>query len=134
VIPHCEPSTLTLPDGRIIQAVPDSHSAWEFFHDSVIANHQPIYHWTKFDTGNLKKLGPSWVHDALNDRFHDLYQSFAQSIQLPTHSNSLKVVAPFAGFHWRAPSELAYRMDGLWTFPSDGTGVAFGGCLSVSNR
>jgi predicted RecB family nuclease len=102
VIPHCEPSTLTLPDGRIIQAVPDSHSAWEFFHDSVIANHQPIYHWTKFDTGNLKKLGPSWVHDALKDRFHDLHQSFTQSIQLPTHSNSLKVVAPFAGFHWRA--------------------------------
>jgi predicted RecB family nuclease len=39
VIPNSQPSTLTLPDGRLIQAVPDSHSAWELFHDNVICQY-----------------------------------------------------------------------------------------------
>lgn len=92
--------TLDLPDGRQIILAPDVAGAWSIFAESVSANQAPIFHWTGFDAGTMRQQAPRRVVQALNHRLHDLYLSWKETIQLPERSNSLKVVAPYAGFQW----------------------------------
>ncbi len=101
VVPQADDEVLQLPDGRVITLVSSVHEAWTTFAKHVSIDDQPIFHWTSFDASNMRKHAPSDVVAALNSRLHDLFSSFKNTVQLPERSNSLKMVAPYAGFHWR---------------------------------
>lgn len=105
VVPGSSGQALTLPDGREVIRAHDVAAAWAIFADSASANQQPIFHWTSFDAGNMRRHAPEAVTNALTPRLHDLYVSFKNTIQLPERSNALKVVAPYAGFRWKGYQE-----------------------------
>lgn len=105
VVPGSNGETLMLPDGRHIMLVPDKDAAWTSFCESVSANQASVFHWSGFDAGVMRAQAPQAVIQRLNHRLHDLLSSFKTTIQLPERSNSLKVVAPYAGFHWKGYME-----------------------------
>lgn len=111
VAPRATNVTMRLPDGRDIWLVPDVASAWSRFADDLIYDDAPIYHWTAFDSSNLRQHAPPHVREALSSRLHDLHHSFVNTIQLPEKSNSLKVVAPYAGFRWRTHQDWRIAWD-----------------------
>lgn len=91
----------TLPDGHLIHYVQNANSAWELFHDVVSADDMPIFHWSGFDAGIMKSFAPH-IHENLKPRLMDLCKVFSQTVQIPQQGVSLKVVAPYLGFKWRA--------------------------------
>jgi predicted RecB family nuclease len=100
-----ESGTLLLPDGRRVTLVPDTDAAWRTFAEGVGANGGAIFHWSGFDAAVMRGQAPADVTARLDERLHDLLVSFRNTVQLPERSNSLKVVAPYAGFHWRGYQE-----------------------------
>jgi predicted RecB family nuclease len=92
---------VNLPTVEPIMLVPDAGSAWHFFADSVSDSDLPIFHWTSYDSGNLKKYGPPDVAERLLPRLHDLHKFFNQAVKLPVKGSSLKDVGGHLGFKWR---------------------------------
>lgn len=91
----------TLPDGHLIHFMQDANAAWELFHDVVSVDKMPIFHWSGFDAGIMKSFAPH-IHEHLKSRLMDLCKVFSQTVQIPAQGVSLKVVAPYLGFKWRA--------------------------------
>ncbi len=123
VAPTAPESDFALPDGRHITLVPTPHAAWNVFYESVKQNTQPIYHWTGFDASNMRWQAPD-IHDQLAHRLEDLHAGFKGAVVLPDRSLSLKVVAPFAGFHWRGYADWQQAFEDYQRFVRSGSGEA----------
>src|SRR5262245_24928336 len=116
VSPVAERQTITLSDERVITLVPDTDEAWRVFAEAVIEQNAPIYHWTGFDAGVMKKNAPDDVKSLLLHRMHDLHRSFTQTVKLPLHSTSLKVVSAYFQFRYSGYEswEMAYHDYRSW--------------------
>jgi len=97
---HLLSDSLTLPDGRIIHLVEEYGDAWQVFADAVDSIDAPIYAWTGFDASMMRSQASSHIITSLSPRMQDLHAIFKQTVVLPAKSNSLKIVAPFAGYDW----------------------------------
>jgi len=105
---------VNLPTDELIMLVSDADSAWRFFADSVPDSELPIFHWTPYDSGNLKKHGPPDVAERLLPRLHDLHKFFNQAVKLPIKGTSLKDVGVHLGFTWRVYADyMAAYLDYL---------------------
>jgi predicted RecB family nuclease len=100
VAPHSQPTDVQLPDGRVINIVPNQREAWLLFAQAVAGNNGLIFHWTGFDAGVTRAHAPVEVRDLLLDRMHDLHGTFKRSVKFPVSGNSLKTVARYLDFSW----------------------------------
>lgn len=91
---------LALADGSIINLVPDDEAIWRLFAEAVSGDDRPIYHWTGFDTGVMRKTAPEDVNDALQPRSHDLHATYKRCVRFPVSNASLKTVAAYLDFSW----------------------------------
>jgi len=94
------PIHLTLPDNQPVILVSDAQSVWRTFAQAVSGSDCPIFHWTAFDAGVMRKSAPQEVTEQLAPRLHDLCKIFDDAVKLPVKGVSLKTVARHFGFHW----------------------------------
>ncbi len=122
VAPKKQGVTHTLPDGHLIHYVQDANAAWELFHEAISVDDMPIFHWSGFDATNMSKFAPH-IYQVLQPRLFDLCKIFSEAVQIPEKGVSLKVVAPYLGFQWRAYADWAQAwMDYLdWLKSQDET-------------
>jgi predicted RecB family nuclease len=99
VAPEYAPSFLLLDD-QPITLVADAAAAWCTFAAAAGEGDQPIFHWTGYDSGVMKKSAPAEVTAKLLPRLRDLCALFDRAVKLPVKGVSLKVVARYLGFHW----------------------------------
>jgi predicted RecB family nuclease len=97
VNPHVETIVALTP---IITLAPSPDAAWAYFASQMVANRQPIMHWTGFDASVMKKTAPRHVVLKLEKRLYDLHHTFKRIIQIPAQGTSLKTVAAYMGFAW----------------------------------
>jgi predicted RecB family nuclease len=121
VAPVQLPEPFTLPDDRVITLVPDSDTAWEVFAKGVSASDSPIYTWTGYDVGILRRVAPDPVRTLLEPRYHNLHATFTQAVSLPLKSTSIKPVSAYLGFEWSGYNDwfAAYLDYGYWLEQSD---------------
>lgn len=101
VAPRKEGIQQTLPDNTRVYYVQDANAAWSLFQDAVSIDDMPIFHWSGFDASNMKSFAPH-IYEVLKLRLFDLCKIFKETVQIPKKGISLKVVAPYLGFQWRA--------------------------------
>lgn len=75
--------------------------AWQAALDAV-PDGAPILHWTGFDSGVMRQTAGEPARSLLDARMVDLHALVKNAIAFPLRSRSLKVVAPYVGFQWRA--------------------------------
>lgn len=105
---------LRLPDGTQVNVVPDTDTAWVVFNDSCAECDGPIYHWTGYDAGIMRRSAPYNIQCDLNDRMHDLHATFRRTVILPPRSTSLKPVARWLGFEWPEGAEGGFGWQLAW--------------------
>ncbi len=105
VAPDHPAATLTLPDGSSVILVPSQETAWDVFTASAAPGNEPIYHWTGYDAGIMRRFAPATVKTVLDSRMHDLHATFKRTVALPQRSTSLKPVARYLGFAWPEGAE-----------------------------
>lgn len=112
VAPVAARLTVTLPDGQVVHIAPTPDDAWRAFAEAVSGDDAPVFHWTAFDSGVLKKTAPPDVIAPISPRMHDLHRSFVRSVSLPVRSTSIKVVSAYLGFTWLSSQDwFAALMD-----------------------
>ncbi len=89
-------------DGTQVHVMPNSDAAWERMAESLAGSSDPIFHWTGYDRGVLNATAPDDVKAALAPRFVDLHRAFSQAVRFPVDGTSLKRVAAYLGYQWRA--------------------------------
>lgn len=99
VVPHIQPQTIIVNDMLTIYLVPNTDSAWQMMMKSM-PDDKPIYHWTGYDSGMMKKSAPEDVQNVLAHRLNDLHAIFKKTVCFPITSLSIKTVASYLGFHW----------------------------------
>lgn len=77
----------------------DHLHAWQLFSDIVQQDTLPIFHWSGFDAGVMKKAVPD-LYEPVQHRLHDLCRIFARTVQVPRQGVSIKTIAPYVGFRW----------------------------------
>lgn len=97
-----EPVTATLPDGRAVLLTPDSATLWASFAAAIPADSRPVYHWTGFDTGVMRKTAAPDVQNHFLPRSQDLHRVYKNAVCFPVENGSLKTVAGWLGFGWSA--------------------------------
>ncbi|MFN8420851.1 MAG: ribonuclease H-like domain-containing protein [Anaerolineae bacterium] len=100
VAPEYPAGDLELADGQRVTLVDDAPTAWRVFARFVGAGDQPIFAWTGYDAGVMRKSAPAEVVEQLNPRVDDLCALFDRAVKLPVKGVSLKVVARYFGFNW----------------------------------
>jgi predicted RecB family nuclease len=93
-------TALALPNQQNITLVPDAETAWRVFAEGVAGIDCPIFHWTGYDAGVMRKTAPGEVTQQLGSRLHDLCKLFDDAVKLPVKGVSLKPVARHLGFEW----------------------------------
>jgi predicted RecB family nuclease len=91
-----------ISDGTQVHVLPDYAAAWECMADSLAGSDAPIFHWTGYDFGVLNNTAPTAVKAVLAPRFVDLHRAFSQAVRFPVDGTSLKRVAAYLGYQWRA--------------------------------
>lgn len=108
--------------GRTIQIVDDADEAWRVFALGV-DDGRPVFHWSQFDHGVMKRHAPVDVRERLNGRMIDLLGVFDKTVKLPLRSSSLKKVAPHvsSGMAWvgSADALIAHRDYQEWLETGD---------------
>ena len=95
-------SSRRISDGTQVHVVPSPDAAWACMADSLAGSRDPIFHWTGYDFGVLNATAPASVKAALAPRFVDLHRAFSQAVRFPVDGTSLKRVAAYLGYQWRA--------------------------------
>ncbi|MDL1902034.1 TM0106 family RecB-like putative nuclease [Anaerolineae bacterium CFX9] len=87
--------------GRLLM-VDSAAEAWRAFADAMTADpHQgPIFHWSPYDSGNMRQTAPPHVTAALLPRLNDLCHLFRKTVTIPARGVSIKTVARYFGFDW----------------------------------
>jgi len=99
IAPHIQPYTIHVNESLTIYLVSDTDSAWRLM-TKLMPDDKPIYHWTGYDSGMMKKSAPVDVQKALAHRLSDLHAIFKRTVCFPITSLSIKTVATYLGFHW----------------------------------
>ncbi len=110
VAPGQPPRHQTLAHGHQIHFVPTYRAAWEVFEAVVAQDDEPLFHWSGYDAGNMRRFMPN-IYATLQHRLFDLSRLFSRTVQIPRRGVSLKVVAPYLGFEWKAYDNWFYA----WT-------------------
>lgn len=87
--------------GRLL-LVNSADEAWRAFADAMTADPDcaPIFHWSPYDSGNMRQTAPPEVTEALLPRLHDLCHLFKKTVTIPARGVSIKTVARYFGFDW----------------------------------
>jgi len=112
---------VTLVDGSEVMLVPNSDVLWELFAAMTTSDGCPIYHWGHFDRGVLRGTAPYDVRDQLEDRLHNLHETFKRTVKFPRSGTSLKTVAAHLDFTWSSYQDwmAAYRDYRYWLESGD---------------
>jgi len=126
VAPDYQPCTLHLRDGQSVTVVPHWEDAWRVFAGAVADTPCPVYHWSGFDAGVMRRTAPPEVRQRLDGCMVDLLQAFNHTVRLPVSSSSLKTVAGYLDFRWSAYDswEQAYHDYQRWLRQQDDYGLA----------
>jgi predicted RecB family nuclease len=121
VCEHRGTDHVTLTDGSEAMLVPDSDVLWEVFASMTASDGCPIYHWGHYDKGVLRGTAPADVREQLEDRLHNLHETFKRSVKFPRPGTSLKVIAAHLDFAWSSYEDwmAAYRDYGYWLRSGD---------------
>jgi predicted RecB family nuclease len=113
--------SVTLVDGSEAMLVPDSDALWGLFAAMTASDGCPIYHWGHYDKGVLRGTAPSDVCEQLEDRLHNLHETFKRSVKFPRPGTSLKVIAAHLDFAWSSYEDwmAAYRDYRYWLESGD---------------
>jgi predicted RecB family nuclease len=122
VAPHHPQRQILLPHDHQITLVRNYAEAWECFAESVGGDDAPLFHWTKFDSGNMRQFAPA-LFATLGGRMVDLCAAFSRAVQIPRRGVSLKTVAPYLGFAWAAYDDywLAWQDYQRWLYGGNET-------------
>jgi len=99
IVPHIQPRSIFVNDSLTIHLVPNTDSAWRLMMQAM-PDDKPIYHWTGYDSGMMKKSAPMDVQNTLAPRLSDLHAIFKKTVCFPITSLSIKTVATYLGFRW----------------------------------
>lgn len=99
IVPHIQTQIVRVNEHLTVYLVPDTDSAWRMMAQSM-PDAKPIYHWTGYDSGVMKKSAPLDVQTKLGARLFDLHAHFKKTVCFPISSLSIKTVATYLGFHW----------------------------------
>ncbi|GAB4553227.1 MAG: hypothetical protein OHK0023_22110 [Anaerolineae bacterium] len=92
-----------LEDGTLVFTVPTRLAMWEMLH-AVCVQHPsvPLYHWSPFEVGIVKKAGLPAPTAEISKRLLDLAKVVSQSVVLPIakRRRGLKEVSSYLGFRW----------------------------------
>ncbi|AFZ14823.1 RecB family nuclease, putative [Crinalium epipsammum PCC 9333] len=87
----------------------DQQLIWQQFLDLIEAYpNAPIFHYSPYETDTIKRLAklyktPYQQIEPVLSRCVDLHQELIDTVTLPLHGYSLKLIANWLGFNWRDP-------------------------------
>jgi predicted RecB family nuclease len=100
VSPDHRETRVTLSNGHEIILVSSSDALWEIFAAMTVETECPVYHWGYYDKGILRSTAPWEVRAQLEDRMHNLHDTFKRAVKFPRRGTSLKETAAHLNFAW----------------------------------
>lgn len=94
---------MQLEDGTQVFTAPTRLAMWEMLHaDCVRHPEAPLYHWSPFEVGIVKKAELPAPTAEIGARLLDLAKVLSQAVVLPIakRRRGLKEVSSYLGFHW----------------------------------
>jgi len=119
-------TTVMLPDAQVVNLAPSAEEAWRVFAEDIADADSPVFHWSPYDAGVMRRSAPEEVIAILGTRLRDLCKLFDDAVKIPVKGVSLKVVAPYFGFNWHGYEDwfAAYMDYRRWLSTEDVTALA----------
>ncbi|MBX3085735.1 MAG: TM0106 family RecB-like putative nuclease [Anaerolineae bacterium] len=114
-------TTVMLPNEQVVNLAPSAEEAWRIFARDVAGTDSPVFHWSPYDAGVMRRTAPDEAIQILGTRLRDLCKLFDDAVKIPVKGVSLKVVAPYFGFNWHGYEDwfAAYMDYRRWLITSD---------------
>ncbi|OQY85857.1 MAG: hypothetical protein B6D42_02510 [Anaerolineae bacterium UTCFX5] len=111
---------LSAPDDPRFHLTFSQAEGWDLARELLPAN-TPVLHWTGFDSGVMRQTAAEPTRSQLDAVMRDLHADVKRTVAFPLKSRSLKAVAPYLGFQWKAYDrwDLALADFKRWVYDGD---------------